>query len=255
MMRDLANRAGGEAPKPEHPNTQFLDDIRLTAGNEQLLAIYNRRDELPGLIDTWTAQAEQIEQRWPAWLTLKRLVQHATGIQDVEAIMAQIKTIEEQRQLLQEPDLIAPLLSNISQLLREALNRQQQQFDLRHQEGMERLEQDDNWQQLEPEQRCELLSEQRLTLSDKPQINLASTEAILSSLDKVSLTMLGDRIAALPTRFDNVATGAAELMEPQAQFIQVPRRTLKTEAEIDSWVEDVKQQLKEALQDGPIIIR
>ena len=198
------------------------------------MAIYNRRDELPGLIDTWTAQAEQTEQRWPAWLTLKRLVQHTIGIQDVEAIMAQIKTIEEQRQLLQEPDLIAPLLSNISQLLREALNRQQQQYGLRHQEGMERLEQDDNWQQLEPEQRCELLSEQRLTLSDKPEINLASTETILSSLDRVSLTMLGDRIAVLPARFDNVATGAAELMEPQAQFIQVPRRTLKTEAEIDS---------------------
>jgi hypothetical protein len=44
-------------------------------------------------------------------------------------------------------------------------------------------------------------------------------------------------------------------MEPQAQFIQVPRRTLKTEAEIDTWLEEVKRQLKDALQDGPIIIR
>lgn len=254
-MQELANRAGGEVPKPERPNCQFLEDIRLTAGNEQLLVLYNRRDELPALIDTWTATAEQLEQRWPAWLILKRLAQHAQGIQDVEAIVAQIKTIEEQRQLLQEPDLIAPLLISLTQLLREELNRLQQQYDQRHQEGMKRLEQDDNWQQLEPEQRHQLLGEQRLTLADKPEIDLASTESILISLDKVSLTMFADRVAALPARFDNATADAAELVEPQAQFIQVPRRTLKTEAEIDSWIEDVMQQLKEALQDGPIIIR
>lgn len=254
-MQELANRSGGEAPKPERPDTQFLENIRLTAGNEQLLALYNLRDDLPTIIDTWTATAEQLEQRWPAWLVLKRLAQHANSIQDAEAIIAQIKTIEEQRQLLQEPDLIAPLLSNITQLLREELNRLMQQYDQLHQKGMERLEQDDNWQQLEPEQRNQLLSEQRLTLSDKPDINLASTDTVLSSLDKVSLAMLADRVAALPARFDNVAAAAAELMEPQVQFIQVPRRTLKSEAEIDSWIEDVRQQLIEALQDGPISIR
>lgn len=254
-MLDLANRAGGEMPKPERPDTQFLDDIRLTAGNEQLLIIYNRRDELPILIDTWKATVEQLEQRWPNWQTLKRLVHHAIGIQNADVIMAQIKTIEDQRQLLQEPDLIAPLLGNLTQLLRDELNRQLSAYEQRHKNGLERLEHDDNWQQLEPEQRHQLLSEERLTLSDKPDINLASTETILTTLDKVSLTMLADRIAALPSRFDNVATNAAELMEPQAQFIQVPRRTLKTEAEIDTWLEEVKRQLKEALQDGPIIIR
>jgi hypothetical protein len=254
-MQELANRAGGEAPKSERPDTQFLDDIRLTAGNDQLLAIYNRRDELPGFIDSWTTQAEQIEQRWQAWLTLKCLAQHAIGIQDVDVLMVQIKTIEEQRQLLQEPDLIAPLLSNISQLLREALNHQQQQYDLHHEEGMTRLEQDDNWVQLEVEQRCELLTDQKLTISDKPEINLASTDAILTSLDKVSLSMLADRVVALAGRFGNVAADAAELMEPQAQFIQVPRRTLKSEADIDLWLEDVKQQIKQALQQGPVVIR
>jgi hypothetical protein len=254
-MHELARRAGGEEPKPEMPSTQFLEEIRLSAGNEQLLAIYNRRDELPGIIDSWTTTAEQIEQRWPSWLTLKHLAQHAQVLQDIGAIAAQIQTIKEQRQLLQEPDLIAPMLSNLTQLLREELNRLLQQYNQRHQEGMQRLEQDDNWQQLEQEQRHQLLSEQRLTLTDKPEIDLASTESILNSLDKVSLTMFADRVAALPTRFENVAAEAAELMEPQAQFIQVPRRTLKTEAEIDDWLNDVKQQLKEALQDGPIIIR
>jgi len=62
-------------------------------------------------------------------------------------------------------------------------------------------------------------------------------------------------LAAMPARFDNVAADAAEMCEPEIQFIQVPRRTLKTDEEIDAWVEDVKQQLKAALQQGPIVIR
>jgi hypothetical protein len=59
----------------------------------------------------------------------------------------------------------------------------------------------------------------------------------------------------MPARFNNVATEAAELLEPEAQFIQVPRRTLKTEEDVDAWVDDVRGQLKIALGKGPIVIR
>jgi hypothetical protein len=99
------------------------------------------------------------------------------------------------------------------------------------------------------------LSEQKLTLADQPEFNLASTETILATLDKQPLSSLADRIVALPARFDNVAVDAAELLEPQAQFIQVPRRTLKTEADIDAWIDEIKQQLMVALDQGPIVIR
>ncbi|MGZ0080043.1 BREX system P-loop protein BrxC [Methylomonas sp. YC3] len=254
-MQELANRAGGEAPKPERPNTQFLDDIRLTAGNEQLLAIYNQRDELPTIIDQWTTTAEQIEQRWPTWQTLKRLAQHAKSLPDIDAMSIQITTIEEQRQLLLEPDAITPLLSNVTQLLRDELNRLQHEYEGRHKQGMQRLEQDENWQKLEPEQRNQLLSEQKLTLSDQPEFNLASTETILATLDKQPLSSLTDRVVALPARFDKVAMDAAELLEPQAQFIQVPRRTLKSEEDIDAWIVEVKSQLQSALSLGPIVIK
>ena len=78
-MLELADQAGGEAPKPARPDTTFLDEIRLTAGNEQLLALYNRRDELSTSIDNWTDLAERIAKRWPNWIRLKRLIAHATG--------------------------------------------------------------------------------------------------------------------------------------------------------------------------------
>ena len=120
---------------------------------------------------------------------------------------------------------------------------------------MERLRNDANWKQLEPEQRNELLSEQMLTEGSRPKINVETTEDILKTLNQFSLSMLADRVAAMPGRFDKVLEGAAILMEPEVQFVKIPRRNLKTNEEIDIWIEDVKQVLKAALKQGPVIIK
>ena len=77
-------------------------------------------------------------------------------------------------------------------------------------------------------------SAQFLHESARPKVEVQSTSDVLTTLDNCALSMFGDRVAAMPARFDNVASGAAELCEPQAQFIQVPRRTLKTDEEIDA---------------------
>lgn len=254
-LSGLADEAGGEAPKPERPETGFLDDIRLTAGNEQLVALYNRREELASNIETWEHLSEHIHQRWPNWAILKRLMSHAGGLDDADVFRAQVETIEQQRQLLTDPDPVAPLITSLTQALRDALNRLDQDYKKRHEQGMARLADDSNWQQLEPEQRNQLLADQRLTLADQPKIAVQSTQEVLNTLDQCALAMFADRVAALPSRFDNVAVAAAELCEPEIQFIHVPRRTLKSDADIDAWAEEVKQQLKAALPDGPISVR
>jgi len=253
-LMDLADRAGGEAPKPERPDTTELEEIRLTAGNEQLLALYNRREELVQAINSWTELAERIDKRRPAWITLKRVMGYAKGIQDAEVILAQVKNIEKQRRLLEDPDLISPLVANFTQLLREELNRLDKKYQSLHDEGMVRLKADTNWQQLDPEQRNSLLAEQKLTLANAPKINVANTEEIVATLERITLSALTDRVAALSSRFDAVLVGAAELMEPKAQFVKLPNRTIKTEQDIDAWLNDAKAEIQKALKNGPVII-
>ena len=180
---------------------------------------------------------------------------HASGLQDAEVILAQVKTIEQQRQLLEEPDLVGPLIANLTQLLRDELNQLNQTYQAKHKQGMERLDADSNWQQLEPEQRHQQLSEQKLTLADQPEVAVQSTGEVLSTLDRCSLTMFTDRVAALPSHFDNVAVAAAELCVPEIQFVSVPCRTLKPDADIDAWAEEVKDQLRTALIKGPISVK
>lgn len=254
-MVELADQAGGEAPKPPRPDTALLDEIRLLGGNEQLLALYNRQDELGDRIDSWTDLAWHIAKRWPNWTVLKRLMAHASGLQDAEVILAQAKTIEQQRQLLEEPDPVGPLIVGLTQRLRDELNRLDGEYASRHEEGLKRLAADSNWQQLEPEQHDQLMSAQFLHDSARPEVKVQSTNDVLTTLDNCTLSMFADRVAAMPARFENVASAVAELCEPKAQFIQVPRRTLKTVDEIDAWVVEVKEQLKTALQNGPIVIR
>lgn len=254
-LQDLADKAGGEAPKPTAPETKILSDIRLTAGNEQLLAIYNNRDELTAAIDSWSDLGDRIAKRWPSWTTLKRLAGFTNGIQDADVIIAQVNHIEKERQLLGEPDPTVPLIANLTQLLRDELNRHDKEYQACHEQGMARLKADENWQKLEPEQRNALLAAQKLTLADQPKVALASTEEVLQTLAQTNLSMFADRVAAMPGRFDKVALSAAELCVPEAQLITVPRRTIQTEADIDAWIAEVKQKLAVALQKGPIILQ
>jgi hypothetical protein len=51
-----------------------------------------------------------------------------------------------------------------------------------------------------------------------------------------------------------IAIEAAQLMNPQAQEAVLPARMLKTDADVDVWIDEVRQQFKAALQNGPIVI-
>ena len=50
------------------------------------------------------------------------------------------------------------------------------------------------------------------------------------------------------------AVAAAELMEPKAQFVKLPSRTIKTDEDIEAWLLDAKQTIALALKSGPVIL-
>ncbi len=254
-MMDLAERAGGDPPKPAKPDTKALEELRLTGGNEQLLSLYNQREAFTQAFDQWSETAEKIAKRSPRWDILTRLLRHSESLKDAEVFASQAKTIEEQRLLLAEPCQVEPIIANVTQTLRDALNDLDTQYKTRHESGMDRLREDANWKQLEPEQRNELLAGQKLTGAEQPQVNVESTDAILQTLGRISLSSFIDRVAAMPSRFDEVLRGAAELLEPEVQFIHIPKPTMKTEADIEAWAKDVADTLKEALAKGPVGIR
>lgn len=251
-LRALGERAGGQAPKPAVPDMSQIDDLRRSVGNEQLLALFNQREVMADLIGQWQQRAARIEARWPAWVTLTELAQHANSLESTEAIRAQVAGIEASRQLLADPDPVPGLGNELTQSLREQLNQFADAFASGHKAGMARLEADPNWAKLEPEQRNALLSSQKLTLADSPLIQVQTTADVLASLRAHPLAGLADRIAALPERFARVAEEAARLCEPKVQFVTIPQRTLNNADDVDAWVAETAQALKAALANGPV---
>ncbi len=83
---------------------------------------------------------------------------------------------------------------------------------------------------------------------------MGTPEEVLDTLRQTKLSELRAISDALPTRFNNVLTAAAKLLEPKAQPMSLPGGTIKTEADLKAWLADAEQRIREKLKDGPVIL-
>jgi hypothetical protein len=167
---------------------------------------------------------------------------------------AQIKSIEDSRLLLHDPDPVQPLLTNITGMLRDELNNLDKTYVESYQTCIDFIEKDENWQKLEQEQKFELLRKYNLLDRSKPDVNLESSDAILVTLEKITISAFMDRCAALPVRMKEALQAAAMVFEPKAQDYNITYKTIKTEAELDIWLEETRKQIKNMLKNGPVNI-
>jgi hypothetical protein len=252
-MQILAESAGGDEPKPAQPDTTLLNDIRLVAGNEQLLALYNSRDELSWAFDEWADLNSRIEKLWPIWEKLRVLLEHSGDLKSAQEARLQAETIERQRMLLNDPDLVQPLLKSLEDALRRELVAYNQRYGIELESQTAQLETDSSWQKLPEGKRSEI--RQSCGITPEADLSVGTLEDLIKALQKHPLKVWKDRIDALPERFACAREMAAKELEPKAQTVNIPRRTLKTEEEINAWVKEVTDQLKAALRNGPVVIR
>ena len=85
-------------------------------------------------------------------------------------------------------------------------------------------------------------------------LKLANTDEVMATVDRLSLSSFADRVAAIDSRFDAVLVAAAELMEPKAQFVKLPSRTIKSDADIIAWLNDARETIEQGLKNGPVIL-
>ena len=84
----------------------------------------------------------------------------------------------------------------------------------------------------------------------QPALNDA--EAIIDSLNDVSLEQWTDRTDSLASKFDSARMEAVQLLQPKLQRISLPRKTFETETDVDTWLAEVRQQVLDKLNDGPV---
>jgi hypothetical protein len=269
-LNRLAQDASGEPPLPKRPDIKHLTDIANRVGNDQLKVIHDNKDRLTKEIAAWQKRKELIADREPRWRELKRLLDHAVGqpvgqaLQpdtqagkpDLHAVATElepeVKAIEDHRRLLDDPDPVPGMVDKLTEALRKALNEAHAACTAAHEQGLSGLEATDTWQKLTPEQRYETLSKH--SVRQLPAIAVGTTDEVLATLQKTKVSELQAICDALPTRFSNASASAAKLLEPKAQSVSLPSRTIKNDDDLRQWLATVENAIREKLKGGPVIV-
>lgn len=243
---------GGEAPKPSKVVTTLFDSITQESGNAQLLALYEQREIIKEHLKTWQEAAEKITQRLPAWNTLKQLLQLSKGLGFYDELNTQMNAVISNRSLLADPDPVEAQIKDLSGRLRNAITVKSNEFNIDFQLLNEQFAENDNWQKLSLTQQQQILN--AYEIHEPETISVNSNDELIDSLEVCSIKHWNDRIQAQSSKFDAACLEAAKLLEPKVQTVKLPRRTLKTEADIKMWLAEVEQQMLKDIQNGPLVV-
>jgi hypothetical protein len=169
------------------------------------------------------------------------------------ASLAQAEAIRTNRLLLEPSDPIAPIRTLLAGLLRKALNEAQDNHETAYSAAIDVLNANATWQKLESADRTRILGEVGLVAPTKPDVG--SDAALLSTLDLKNLAARETEVEAVSGRVTNALKQAAQLLEPQVQFVVVEKIVLRSENEVDTWLADQRTKLLDALKIGPIQIQ
>ncbi len=252
VLRELAAKAGGEAPKPAVPDQKPISDLEALTGNALLAELFSQRDALIQNSKAWKTTGEQIAKRWPVWTLLQDLLGHAKDLGPYKDLEAEAAEIRKQRALLADHDPIQALLDKTVDLLRTSLNHHVEAYQTTYQAELAALEQDSNWQTLTAEECQEIFAKHGL--HETVSVDVSTPDSILDELERCSLSQWADRTQALKGRFEQARLEAAKLLEPKVQRVDLPRRTLIDETDLAGWLKDAEQRIRDKLNDGPVMI-
>ena len=252
-LLSLAASAGGDAPRPEPPDTQAVTALQMLSGNAQLLKIHEQRDDLAAKLAAWKKSADAITKRWPGWERLQDFQRFAAGLPEAEATAVSIAAITEGRGLLAEPDPVPELTKQLATALRLALGKLQDDLAAAFSKGEAKLAASPVWAGRTDEQ-CATIAT-ACQLSPPPKAAIGTENEILAALNARSLADRGNLLDAVPQRFARALEEAGKLATPDGVRVPLPAAVIKTTEELDQWLAGVRKQVVEKLDGGcPVIL-
>jgi hypothetical protein len=248
----LASKAGGEAPLPEAPNIRSIVDLRALYGNERLAALLAQADTLRALASDWKKAADLSDKRLPAWRQLQALLSVGVGLPALSGIETSALSIANDRLLLDATDHITSLAKQAAQVLRASAVSAHEAYQAAHSSLLQNLQVSETWQKLAPEQQNRILSGE--SIAAVPELQVGTDEQLVESLRRTPLNSWADKTAALSPRFQNALAAAAQLLEPKAQTVALPSRTLHSTVDLDAWLSEIRVVVDSKLKDGPVIV-
>jgi len=251
-LKEMAGLISGDAPKPEPINIQFIKNIENLDGNERLVRILEEQEDLKSKYTEWSKKSDLVIKREPQWKLLADLANYTNADSGMEQLKSEIDAIRENRLILQEPDPIQPKLIDLTEKLKAALNKLKESYISLYDLKMAELQANVYFSKLTPEQKHTINANHQLLA--KPEIKPLDANALLYQLQKASLYTWDTKIAALPGQFQSALDDAIQLSAPQSKTFSLPRRTITSQAEIESYIAELKTELENLLKDSSSII-
>lgn len=252
-LLQLADVAGSDPPLPARPDTASIKQIQGLVGNTQVIAFYEKRQSILEAFKAWTEQEKRAHDRLPRWQLARRLAQHARDLSLALTVGPQLDAIESGRSLLEDPDPVAPLAAQLATALRSAVQERRQQLAADRDREVADLEAAVDWARLSSPDQLRILASNGL--GAVPTVDVGTDAALLTALDALPLAELSEKIAAIPGRAARARIDAAKLLEPKSFNLVIPHATLRTEPEVDAYVQQLKSAIMTHVSAGePVIV-
>lgn len=251
-LADVASEAGGPPPLPEPPDTSHVEELRALGGNQQFRQVADASEQLKANLAQWRSLAARREERQQEWVTLEALLHHARSLEVASVIGRQRNAIHQGRQLLDDPDPVRPLVEALAAPLREQVVAAADQMRAHHDEVIAELEASEEWQQLDAAQRSEIIAE--LGPQRPGEIDVSTQDKLLATLNDAPLDTWGDKIEVVSARARRARAEAARRLEPSAVSVTLDSVTLKTEADADAYLEEMRTRIVQHLENGHTVI-
>ena len=254
-LHSLVKATGGDPPLPPRVSPQYLAELRAYSGNQLVRELVVRRGDIKQDIDRWMAIKAKIEERVPAWDALQHLVSHAEGFLDLPDIKTEVAAIRENRSLLNDPDPVEPLLADLRKGLRESLKAGMVRVEEARQEVLFALDADPDWHRLDEEQRASLIREHYL--NEPLPLRTGTDDEIVEHLRKTQLTSFDGRVMLVRGALDRIRVEVAKILEPETVVVSLGAPvTLKTQEELDAYLEGVRGRAVAELEKGnPVMLK
>jgi hypothetical protein len=251
-LKDMAERAGGAPPLPEPVATDHLDALLARGGNQRFRAVADDHERLGEDLRRWRTADQLRGKRERRWQELHRLLRHADGLPVASAIVPAVAAIQDGRQLLDDPDPTAPLLTQLTETLRHEVAHRVAELAAAQSAALTDLEACDEWSELDAGGRDAIIVETKLAPPDP--LDVATDEKLLSALDATPLSSWDDRIGVVASHRDQARQRAAKLLMPESVTMTLPSATIKATAELDLYLDQVRAQVQPHLDSGKTVI-
>ena len=252
-LKTAMTHATGTPPRPEARHYALIDELAALSGRDLVKRLAEEEKAAADLLAALETQAAKITQREADWLQLDTLIEHMAGLPDLPAIAAERDAIRDGRLLLDDPDKIKPLVDRAADVLRSRLNQTFAAYQSEYGHCTDEINSAQEWARLAPEDRAAILRDVELAMPEKSP-KLGTLADLVDSLSTCSPHRWGEKRDALRGQLTRALNLASKKLEPSVQPVTTPRRILRTEADLDAWMGEVRATVLTKLADGPVQI-